>query len=195
MTASSIDRNLLKTGRYAILIEDSRLYYYGTYSITLNKYPSTLRPGIYNANPTKGCNVSLNPTLSWEAVTGATGYDVYMAVAGAAALQCIATNIQTNSLQVTNCARGTLYDWKVVAHTPSGDIQGTVNWFMTLIPCDLNNDCSCDMRDWVLFGNNWGRTNCNTQLPACECDLNGDGRCNMQDWVLFGRNWGFRGCQ
>jgi len=26
--------------------------------------------------------------------------------------------------------------------------------------CDLNHDGRCDMRDWVLFGRSWGRTNC-----------------------------------
>ncbi|MRR36519.1 hypothetical protein EG829_17980 [bacterium] len=29
--------------------------------------------------------------------------------------------------------------------------------------CDLNNDGRCDMRDWVIFGRNWGRTNCKIQ--------------------------------
>ena len=26
--------------------------------------------------------------------------------------------------------------------------------------CDLNHDCRCDMQDWLLFGKEWGRTNC-----------------------------------
>ena len=26
--------------------------------------------------------------------------------------------------------------------------------------CDLNHDGSCDMRDWLLFGEDWGRTDC-----------------------------------
>ena len=26
--------------------------------------------------------------------------------------------------------------------------------------CDLNGDGRCDMRDWLLFGKNWGRTDC-----------------------------------
>jgi len=26
--------------------------------------------------------------------------------------------------------------------------------------CDLNNDGSCNMTDWLLFGQDWGRTNC-----------------------------------
>jgi len=26
--------------------------------------------------------------------------------------------------------------------------------------CDLNIDARCDMRDWLLFGQDWGRTDC-----------------------------------
>jgi hypothetical protein len=58
--------------------------------------------------------------------------------------------------------------------------------------CDLNHDGRCDMRDWLLFGQRWGATNCLT-VP-CACDLNGDGRCDMRDWLLFGKNWGRTNC-
>jgi hypothetical protein len=61
--------------------------------------------------------------------------------------------------------------------------------------CDLNADGRCDMRDWLLFGQDWGRTNCNVPgTPACECDLNHDGRCDMRDWLLFGQDWGRTDC-
>lgn len=30
-------------------------------------------------------------------------------------------------------------------------------------PCDLNADGRCDMRDWLLFGREWGRTDCPVQ--------------------------------
>jgi hypothetical protein len=116
-----------------------------------------------------------------------------MANGGMTPLQPIATNIQTSSQLVQSISKGTLYYWKVVAHTPGGDVQGTVNWFMSVVPCDLNGDCKCDMRDWLLFGQNWGRTDCNASNP-CKCDLNGDGRCDMRDWLIFGKNWGFTNC-
>jgi hypothetical protein len=29
--------------------------------------------------------------------------------------------------------------------------------------CDLNNDGVCDMQDWLLFGQDWGRTDCPIQ--------------------------------
>jgi hypothetical protein len=28
------------------------------------------------------------------------------------------------------------------------------------LDCDLNSDDRCDMRDWLLFGKGWGRTDC-----------------------------------
>ncbi len=58
--------------------------------------------------------------------------------------------------------------------------------------CDLNHDTRCDMRDWLVFGQRWGATNCNT-VP-CACDLNTDGRCDMRDWLLFGQGWGRTDC-
>jgi len=66
--------------------------------------------------------------------------------------------------------------------------------------CDLNTDNVCDMQDWLIFGEDWGRTDCGTppgsgSLPNdCECDLNRDGVCDMQDWLKFGKDWGRTDC-
>jgi hypothetical protein len=61
--------------------------------------------------------------------------------------------------------------------------------------CDLNNDGNCDMLDWLVFGVDWGRTDCNEPgVEPCECDLNGDGNCDMLDWLLFGQDWGRTDC-
>ena len=59
--------------------------------------------------------------------------------------------------------------------------------------CDLNCDGRCDMQDWLIFGEDWGRTDCDVG-PECECDLNGDNVCDMQDWLLFGEDWGRTDC-
>ena len=59
--------------------------------------------------------------------------------------------------------------------------------------CDLNNDHNCDMSDWLLFGQDWGRTDC-TPVNPCECDLNRDSKCDMQDWLKFGEDWGRTDC-
>ena len=34
---------------------------------------------------------------------------------------------------------------------------------LSFCDCDLNHDGRCDMRHWLLFGKNWGRTNCPLQ--------------------------------
>jgi len=66
--------------------------------------------------------------------------------------------------------------------------------------CDLNLDGRCDMQDWLLFGADWGRTDCGTPPGSgdppndCECDLNIDGKCDMQDWLVFGEDWGRTDC-
>jgi hypothetical protein len=61
--------------------------------------------------------------------------------------------------------------------------------------CDLYHDGKCDMQDWLLFGQDWGRIDCNDPgVDPCECDLNWDGRCDMQDWLLFGEDWGRTDC-
>lgn len=61
--------------------------------------------------------------------------------------------------------------------------------------CDISKDGMCDMQDWLLFGQDWGRTNCNDPgVEECECDLNDDGLCDMQDWLIFGEDWGRTDC-
>jgi hypothetical protein len=64
-----------------------------------------------------------------------------------------------------------------------------------LCECDLNHDRKCDMQDWLIFGQDWGRTDCNeVGAESCECDLNDDGTCDMQDWLDFGQDWGRTDC-
>lgn len=61
--------------------------------------------------------------------------------------------------------------------------------------CDLNHDGTCDMEDWLEFGEDWGRTDCHEPgAEPCECDLNDDGRCDMEDWLIFGEDWGRTDC-
>jgi alkaline phosphatase len=61
--------------------------------------------------------------------------------------------------------------------------------------CDLNDDGNCDMLDWLVFGVDWGRTDCNEpDVEPCECDINSDGNCDMLDWLEFGVDWGRTDC-
>jgi hypothetical protein len=82
------------------------------------------------------------------------------------------------------------------ATTGSGTTNRSVYLEVMAPPCecDLNHDGSCDMQDWLLFGEDWGRTDCHEPGVECQCDLTDDGRCDMQDWLVFGEDWGRTDC-
>jgi len=46
--------------------------------------------------------------------------------------------------------------------------------------CDLNGDGVCDMSDWLLFGEDWGRTDC-PDLPPAPVERTGQTRCYDTD--------------
>jgi len=83
--------------------------------------------------------------------------------------------------------------------TASGSMMAMEVYIMTEClegcMCDLHEDGKCDMQDWLVFGVDWGRTDCfQPGVEPCECDLNQDGRCDMQDFLLFGQEWGRTDC-
>ena len=77
----------------------------------------------------------------------------------------------------------------------SNNVLGPVEIVVGACACDLNDDGKCDMQDWLLFGQDWGRTDCNDPgVEECECDITQDGICDMQDWLKFGEDWGRTDC-
>ena len=79
--------------------------------------------------------------------------------------------------------------------TNSGNDLGKICVANNPCPTDINVDGVADMQDWLLFGEDWGRIDCNEPLlEICECDLNSDGSCDMQDWLKFGEAWGRTDC-
>jgi hypothetical protein len=108
------------------------------------------------------------------------------------------TGLSWNS---TGLSPDTTYAFRVRARNGNGvETAWTDLGSATTLPpadvceCDLNVDGRCDMQDWLLFGEDWGRTDCHDTGVLCECDLNDDGRCDMQDWLLFGEDWGRTDC-
>jgi len=79
--------------------------------------------------------------------------------------------------------------------TNKGSDLGKICVADNICQADLNIDGVTDMQDWLVFGDDWGRTNCDDPLlETCECDINGDGTCDMQDWLKFGEDWGRTDC-
>ncbi len=85
-------------------------------------------------------------------------------------------------------------DEEIEESNEMNNVSGPVNVLVGACECDLTKDGKCDMQDWLLFGQNWGATNCGEHGIECPCDLNSDGVCDMQDWLLFGEDWGRTDC-
>jgi hypothetical protein len=191
-----LDHILQKTGLYTIVVQDVDLNNTGSYSVSINMLPETIRTGIYNLSPSTDCDQSENVNLTWDPVAGASGYDVFFGTDVVAPIDPLCTNIPAPSCAVTTLEKSEVYYWMVVAHTPGGDIQGPINWFVTELPCDLNHDCSCNILDYQTFIQDWGRKDCGTPSGSgnppndCECDLNQNGSCNILDYQLFIQDWG-----
>lgn len=61
--------------------------------------------------------------------------------------------------------------------------------------CNLNFDTSCNILDYQLFIQNWGKITCKEPTTFCACDLNNDGSCNILDYQLFIKHWGSSTCR
>jgi len=74
-------------------------------------------------------------TLAWQPVSGATGYDAYLAAGPCSPLEPIAENVPVASVNVGIITAQGVYFWQVVAHRPEGDVKGPVWWF-GVEPCE-----------------------------------------------------------
>lgn len=83
-----------------------------------------------NFNPPQNVNTPINltatagysrVTLSWDAVTGATGYNVKRAIIAGGLYEIVASNISTNSYVDTDVVNGTTYYYVVTAVNPDGE--------------------------------------------------------------------------
>ena len=84
---------------------------------------------------TAATGVSLTPTLSWVAVSGATSYDVYI---GTTLPGSATANVSTNSYSPSTLLSGTTYSWKVIAKNGCG--SGTASSTFTFTTPIANDD-------------------------------------------------------
>jgi hypothetical protein len=163
----------------------------------LEKTPPTPGPGVYNPFPYLG--ISTNEFighLSWDAVPAATGYDVYFGVNGTLPLVKIGDNVSAPMLALPNMDPLTVYYWQVVAHTPSGDIPGPVQWFKTgIFDCegDFGNTGTVGLSDLALLVLGFGRSDCNQGSP-CDGDFDGDFDVDGTDIANFIDDFGRVDC-
>ncbi|GAK57065.1 FOG PKD repeat [Candidatus Vecturithrix granuli] len=128
----SLDHQLVESGLYTVVVSDDYNNEVGTYNVSFSKNPSQVRPGIYNPLPANGANVSnFSGSFRWDAVSGATGYDLYFGENVTTALQKIGSNLSSPSRAFPALEFGKVYYWHVVAHTTTGDVQGPYWWFTT----------------------------------------------------------------
>ena len=189
-----LDHILLKTGLYTIVVQDVGLDHTGNYNITLHKFPDPPAPGIYNPDPNiAACSQPADLTLTWDPISDATGYDVFFGTDVVEPLVQVCSDIPNSSCTVSGLEKSTVYYWRVVAHTPDGEIQGTVNWFVTEILGDFDGNCNVDRNDLAVFAADFGRTDCDQGEP-CEGDFDEDGDVDGNDLAVFAANFGRTVC-
>ena len=125
-----VDHMLAKTGLYTALVSANNHSGTGKYDTVFLKTPSNIRPGIYNQVPDNGDTVTDDDgPLTWDHLTGATGYDVFFGEDITEPLDMTGSNLSAPSLLLPQMEDGNIYYWRVVAHTSTGDIKGPYVWF------------------------------------------------------------------
>lgn len=139
---------------------------------------------------------------------GATSLEITTGSALVPILICISKGSEILSKGMCNAYETCNFSWNsplvtgdTIKVTATGDnirpYQGNLLCQETAGECkgDLNGDYQCDMADWLIFGEDWGRFDCkNPGTEICECDLNQEGKCDMTDWLIFGNDWGRTDC-
>lgn len=133
---------LKNTGLYTILVDASWAGYTspsGKYGLSLVKIPSALPTGIYNPYPTDKSKITnFKQSFKWDAVSGATGYDLYFGEDVTTPLKKIGSNLKNPEMQFSSLSPNKIYYWHVEAITPSRMIKGPYWWFNTGMPIGCN---------------------------------------------------------
>ena len=80
-------------------------------------------------SPAIGSRVALRPTLTWHAVTGATGYEVVVSASQSFVPVAWSANVTTTSALTGTLAAGTKYYWHVKAKNASGGGAWSATWY------------------------------------------------------------------
>jgi len=173
-----------------------------TYTIKMGKCGTPATPA--GPSPAAGAtNVSINADLNWNDCTGTEYYEVWFRE-GSGAWNLLGTT-ESSAWALGTLNETTTYYWQIKAVNICGSYVWSPLWAFTTLSsdvceCNLNTDHSCNILDYQLFIQDWGRTNCGTPPGTgnppndCECDLNQDGKCNILDYQIFIQDWGRTDC-
>ena len=127
-----LDQQLLESGLYTIVVSDYNLNEEGDYEIYFETDGAS-PIGIYNMDPPNGSvDVPREPILSWDAVSGATSYDVYFSSSPIEPMGIRCSGILSPSCSVGFLRNGTVYYWYVTAETSGGMVRSPYAWFKTV---------------------------------------------------------------
>lgn len=153
---------LRATGLYSIVVSEFGLNADGTYSITVNRDGPTAPLGVFRHFPPNGANVAdLSERLRWDAVEGATAYDVRFGTDLLEELPILEQGTTSTSAAFPgDIVADRTYWWRVVAHTPAGDVPGPVVWFQTsptpvVASDDFTDGDATGDRNWSVLAGRW----------------------------------------
>ncbi len=183
--SGQLNWQLLKSGLYTIVISDWSLTNLGTYNVSLTKIPTTLRPGLYNpCPPVGGLTSGCCSTLHWDAVAGATGYDVYYRTDPTQPVIPIVLNTANTTVPLPQVQNGQICLWQVVAYTPTGTVVGP-GWWFTTFAADFNRDGKVNFRDFAALASHWRQDEPSVDIAP----LGGDGIVNFLDLKRLSQEW------
>jgi len=180
---------LQKTGVYTIVASDGdTVVETGDYGLSLVLMPPSNPSGLYPYNPcpsngglASACGTAM---LRWDAVNGATGYDVYFGRNVIEPLEKIADNIPTAFTNKPETQSGQIHYWHVIAHTAGGDVPGSTWWFETA-RADFNCDGVLNFLDYAELAGYWLDDEPSFDIAP----HGGDGIVNILDLDALAEEW------
>ena len=145
--------------------------------------------------PDDAIDISTNPTLTWNASTGATSYGLQVddEMFFSPPLVADFSGLTTTSYEVSGLARSSTYYWRVNATNADGTSLWSSVWsFATSLIADFNGDSAVDVSDLVLFAAHFGLRSGDAGYDPIY-DLTGDDTVDVSDLVIFASVFGTSG--
>ncbi len=172
-------------GTYVLRLtaSDSVLSAYDEVTITVNAVvgPPTKAT---NPSPSNGATgVSLTPTLSWTAGSGATSHKVYFGTSNPPAYQ---TQQTATTYSPGTLANFTTYYWRIDEVNTYGTTTGDLWSFTTeSVAADFDNDGDVDLTDFGYLQGCYSGSGVAPRSGCADADLDGDNDVDQTDFNTF----------